>query len=414
MATQNRILSLSNLIATNTGRISAYLEQHGLPTPSLDQNAPGIPLPDSAPDEIKTLRTELIDACSELKDLITGPKDLMRFNWTTWVSIKVILRFNLDLSFRIGETTTFEEMAKVSGLSVQNVTRIVRHAILNHQFFEEREAGKVVHSGCSAYLQRDEYARHGLVCYLDEFWPASVRTADALEKWPDSEENTDTGFALANDGKSLYEVLAEFPERGKKFGLAMANADEDPKFLIEAYPWAEHKTVVDIGGSHGSIMIDIARRFPHVTCVVQDLPHVVEAGQRLLPSELHDRISFQAHDFFTPQDVEADVYYLRSILHNWADKYSLLILKDLIPALKPGSRVLIHERMLPDHGTVALPEYKRAIDLDVGMLELLNAKQRSVQDWKELFASADGRYVFLGARQPKGATRWIIEAEWKG
>ena len=83
MAAQNRVLVLSNLIATNTGRINAYLEENALPTPTLNESSPGNAIPDSAPDKIKKLRTELIEACSELKDLITGPKDLVRFNWTT-------------------------------------------------------------------------------------------------------------------------------------------------------------------------------------------------------------------------------------------------------------------------------------------------------------------------------------------
>ena len=33
--------------------------------------------------------------------------------------------------------------------------------------------------------------------------------------------------------------------------------------------------------------------------------------------------------------------------HNWADKYCIKILHNLVPALRPGARVIIHERILP-------------------------------------------------------------------
>jgi len=53
-------------------------------------------------------------------------------------------------------------------------------------------------------------------------------------------------------------------------------------------------------------------------------------------------------DFFTEQPSVADVYYFRWIFHNWSDKYCIQILRNLIPSLRPGARIVIHERVLPD------------------------------------------------------------------
>lgn len=52
--------------------------------------------------------------------------------------------------------------------------------------------------------------------------------------------------------------------------------------------------------------------------------------------------------------------------------------------------------------------------MDIGMLQLLNAHQRTQQEWPELFQQADARFRYVGAIQPPGAIRWIIEAEWQG
>ena len=53
-------------------------------------------------------------------------------------------------------------------------------------------------------------------------------------------------------------------------------------------------------------------------------------------------------------------------------------------------------------------------NMDIGVLQLLNAHQREMQEWPELFRRADSRYHYLGVKKPEGAIRWIIEAEWRG
>jgi hypothetical protein len=69
----------------------------------------------------------------------------------------------------------------------------------------------------------------------------------------------------------------------------------------------------------------------------------------------------RSSDFFTPQPVAADVYYFRSIFHNWADKYCVEILRSLVPALKKGARIIIHERVLPTLDTLNSLDAKRAM-----------------------------------------------------
>ncbi|KAI1771117.1 S-adenosyl-L-methionine-dependent methyltransferase [Hypoxylon cercidicola] len=415
MASTNKIIELSSLIAKKTAIVNDYLVSNNLPTPSLDADALwSIPIPEDA-TEVKEARMAVMDACSELKALMTGPKELLRFKWTAYVSVKAILRFKLDKSFPVGEHTSFEAMSKFSGLNVMNVRRIVRHAIINHHFFREDIPGVITHSALTAVLAGDELMRNSLIVELDEFWPAGVKTADAMEKWPNSEESNQTGFTLANNSdKSMYDILAENPDRAERFGKYFSQPNESADGLLDNYPWKGKETMVDVGGSHGSVAISIAQRFPNMKCIVQDLPDTASEGASRLPASLQDRVTFMAHDFFTEQLVSADVYYFRSIFHNWADKYCIKILQNLVPAMKSGARVVIHERILPGLESLSTADARRAINLDVGMLQLLNAQQREMHEWPELFRRADPRFKYLGARQPAGAIRWIIEAEWQG
>jgi len=137
-----------------------------------------------------------------------------------------------------------------------------------------------------------------------------------MKKWLNSEENTETvsakifyvypvvwtdapaqGYALVH-GDSMYNIFATYPERGDLFGKGMAMSSDpkepDTMLLLENYPWSSEKIMVDVGGSHGSVAIKVAERFPHIKCVVQDLPQVVEQGEKYLPEQLKERVEFMA------------------------------------------------------------------------------------------------------------------------
>lgn len=58
-------------------------------------------------------------------------------------------------------------------------------------------------------------------------------------------------------------------------------------------------------------------------------------------------------DFFSVQPVrDADIYFFRCVFHNWSDKYSVKILQNLIPALKPGAKVLVNDLVMPEPNTL--------------------------------------------------------------
>ena len=50
--------------------------------------------------------------------------------------------------------------------------------------------------------------------------------------------------------------------------------------------------------------------------------------------------------------------------------------------------------------------------MDLTMLEIGNAKERDLEEWKALFEQADARFVFKGVHQPVGSRLAIIEMVW--
>lgn len=206
---------------------------------------------------------------------------------------------------------------------------------------------------------------------VEEMWPASLRTVDAMTKWPGSEEPKHTGFALAKgvDG-AFFDELGKDDERRDRFASAMQVLQSfptlDPAFLLDNLGWEDNgpQLVVDVGGSNGSIACRMLRKYPTVHAVVEDLPAVVANAQ--VPPDLEQRLSFRAHDFFTEQPVRgADVYLLRSILHDWPDQYAVRILRNLVPAMKPGARVILNETCVPEAGVLSRYQEQQLRYVDV-------------------------------------------------
>ena len=108
-------------------------------------------------------------------------------------------------------------------------------------------------------------------------------------------------------------------------------------------------TVVDVGGGHGPVSIGLAKRFPGLSFVVEDLPDVVGSRPAIPDPDAASRIRFVEHDFLAEQQPigGADVYFFRAVFHNWPEAYCVRILRNQIPALRKGASLVIAQALLP-------------------------------------------------------------------
>ena len=154
----------------------------------------------------------------------------------------------------------------------------------------------------------------------------------------------------------------------------------------------------------------LARKYPDFHFIVQELPQFVANSKE---EEGIDG-KFMGHDFFEEKPVHgADVYLFRWTLHNWPDKYCIKVLKALIPALKPGARVLISEFVVPPPGVVPNNLERKLRGMDVTMLEIGNARERDLGEWIRFFEQANSRFVFKGMKQPPGSRLAVLEVVWE-
>ena len=170
------------------------------------------------------------------------------------ISLQVIMRHRVAEAIPPRTSVAIAALAVKLGLDEPFITRILRHAMTYHVFCEP-EPGHVAHTVSSLSLASSNSVRDWLDMTLEEWGPAAGNAVNALDKYHGSQDPKETGFGLAFDNMTIYELLAQRPDRAKVFGSAMGNfskgVSHDVKHLVENYNWAGlgTGTVVDVSPS---------------------------------------------------------------------------------------------------------------------------------------------------------------------
>ena len=120
--------------------------------------------------------------------------------------------------------------------------------------------------------------------------------------------------------------------------------------VLQAYPLARHRVLLDVGGGDGSFAAAAARHCPQLRVMLFDLPGVAErARQRFADQGLAQRASTHGGSFFAdPLPSGADAASLVRVIHDHDDAAAMQILRAVRRALSPGGVLLLAE---PQSGT---------------------------------------------------------------
>ncbi|OCL08126.1 S-adenosyl-L-methionine-dependent methyltransferase [Glonium stellatum] len=415
----SRIAVLASTIEQNTRVLDEYLRKNGLPSPSFDaSNPPDLVLP----EDIMKAKGAALEAMDELEGLLLGPMPKifheLTQKHTNLTSLHAVAKFNMASKFSAQETTTIPELASACGIDKKDCERLIRHALTN-RIFTESSKGVIAHSAMTQAIANVPLLREWIEETCENMWSSAPRIVSAMAKWPGSEEPNETAFNIAHNSQlPFFAEISKDPANAKRFADSMSFFQASPgmqtALVIDNYNWAAYETgtIVDVGGSQGAVAIELAKRFPNIKCVVQDLPEVIAGA----PKDVNPKqVKFQEYDFFTEQLVkDADVYFFRMIFHNWGDKYCVKILRNLIPALKKGARIVINDHVVPEPGVLSPYQDRQVRAFDLVMKECFNAKERDVNDWTNLLKEADERFAVLEIVRPVGSQLQMINVEWKG
>lgn len=141
--------------------------------------------------------------------------------------------------------------------------------------------------------------------------PETMSAWHSWSTWFQSKEDNKTLFEVAH-GKSFWDCVSQEPNINFVFNDAMANnsllmakvAVQECKEVFENL-----KSVVDLGGGTGTMSKAITNAFPHVSCTVIDLPHVVANLQGT------ENLNFVGGDMFSDPIPPADAILLKVYSH---------------------------------------------------------------------------------------------------
>jgi len=124
--------------------------------------------------------------------------------------------------------------------------------------------------------------------------------------------------------------------------------------VLDAYPIARHRRLLDVGGGEGAFLRAVVARAPRLQLALFDLPAVVERARSAL-GQAGVRADFHPGSFFhDPLPRGADVISLVRVLHDHDDAAALALLKNIRAALPPGGVLLIAEPMSQTPGAAPM------------------------------------------------------------
>jgi SAM-dependent methyltransferase len=289
--------------------------------------------------------------------------------------------------------TAIDALAAAAGAHAESLHRVMRH-LVDKGVFEEPAPGQFALNKAARALLQSEGGR-----FLD-LNGIGGRMAGAWASLPNAVR---TGSPAYHEifGRPFWEDLQAHPDVAVSFDALMGVAGHgtpDPNVLI-AGDWATVRTVVDVGGGTGALLAEILRAQPAVHGVLVDSPDTVARSREIFEAAgVADRVTGIAQSFFDPLPAGADLYLLKSVLHDWPDREAIAILTRCADAARPAGRVILVSGASPDENGTPSPELL--------MMVLVGGKARTLSQFRAL-ASAAGLEVQAAARQPSG--RFLVE-----
>ncbi|GAW14657.1 hypothetical protein ANO14919_040600 [Xylariales sp. No.14919] len=354
--------------------------------------------------ELQAIKSSLNDVIQDFQLLVNGPRAALRSLYGSHYDLaahQVALEFKLFEKVPLEGAISLGDLASSTDLSPDVVGRVLR-LLATQRVFQETQKNMFAHSILSATIAKEKDLEASFHMQVDEVFQAASGTAKYLRQSPVTLDGAHCPFST-RFGTSIYEYYQLHPEKGARFGRALAGAtqlDRDVNALCYQYDWQsfQNGTVVDVGGADGAVSLILAKdkKWPHLSFIIQDASAtLLSQGRDQLPAEYESRFMFQEYDFFTPQPVtNAELFLIRQCLHNWADEDCVKILRGFVPALekcKEGTPLIINESILPDLGSISKYQERLLRHVDMSMLINVGGRQRSADDFRKICKDADER-----------------------
>ncbi|WP_424186634.1 methyltransferase [Actinokineospora sp. G85] len=296
----------------------------------------------------------------------------------------------LDLADRIGDgERDTDDLAEETGVPAEQLGRLLR-TLASLGLCAERGPGRFALTDAGSLLRRDDPAS------LLDF--ARLMTHEVFQlTWLNLEESLRTGAAAfdAEFGEPVFDYLSGRPELAALFHAAMSRRTRPAEMasaIANAYDLAGFQSITDVGGGDGTLLAALLTRHPYLTGTVFDTEAGIARAQETIASAgLAARCTTAAGDFFTEVPKGADLFFVKSVLHNWDDARALDILTRCRAAMPDHGKLLIVEPVLPDTANVDTLNHAATENpylTDLHMLVTIGGRERTRAEFTALCARA--------------------------
>jgi len=300
-----------------------------------------------------------------------------------WLMQPLFIAAELDIAgiLRDGPLSA-EQIARKTGTDAAALYRILR-TLAGSGIFKELEGKRFAQNSRSgALLDGNGSMRNMIIHHLGKInWEATGNLMHTVR----TGENAFRGL----HGTDIYPYLQKDHDEMMRFERSMSDLSAlalDP--VLARFDFSKYPAVADIGGGEGMLLARILESNPGIRGVVFDLPeNAAKAAGFITSSGLGSRMGFMPGSFLEPFGLEADLYIMKNVLHNWGDADCRVILSNLRKTMPAGAVLLILEMLVPKPG---IGSYARLVDMQM-LATMPGGIERTAAEFKTLLSQSGFR-----------------------
>lgn len=343
-------------------------------------------------------RLQMEDTLRGLAENLETPHDTMLRMFNSALEISVVKSaFDLNIFKRLSESATplsVDELSAPTNSDPLLIGRLLRYLASIRMIVE---TGKDLFTANNASRAFSDGRVEGALKYAFHIGGPTYQALPDFLKETGYQNHTGGKFAWHKGARTdldFFPWAQQHPESLQWFQGLMSIPREGDWLDVVPMPVDAGKepVFVDVGGGMGHQCARLTAKLPALQgrVVLQDRPETISIAPAI------PGVQAMGHDFFKDQTVKGSkYYYLRTVLHDWEDPEAITILRNLVPAMRPDSKILIDEMVLPNTGV-----HWWSACLDLHMYAMLGAMERNEDQWHSLLDKAGLRIVEIKTYSP--------------
>lgn len=298
-----------------------------------------------------------------------------------WMSRLVHVAAKLRLADLLkGGSRTVEDLASAADVQPVALYRLLR-ALASVGIFAETKGRRFKLTPLAAALQTGvPNSMHAWALMVNEHW--------MWDSWKELLQGVKTGEMpfLKAHGVPIFQYLEHHPEDLEVFGESMSSISqaENPA-IATAYKFPKGRTLVDVGGGHGSLLATILKANPLLKGVLYDQRAVIaraENDKHVTARGVAERCRLESGNFFEGVPKGGDAYIMKYILHDWNDDECVKILANCRAAMNEKGKVLVVDNVVSSGNE---PSWGKLLDMQ---MLIIGGRERTKEEFAALFAAA--------------------------